>query len=564
MNMKERIGYVVGGTLRSNLRVRLTCKPDTVQEGSFVVIEGTPYLFYSLVTDLQLGSTDPRFADEQFEQRIDPRLAQMLLGQTLYTNIEIMPVLMQETVPDDQLSTGDEITHPIPVKTIPEHHSIVRMAHQGDIEAIFGSVEKKGNFVVGTTREQGLPVCIDLEKFVKRSSGIFGATGTGKSFLTRMILAGLIHENQASVFIFDMHNEYAFDRNDPDTGGRITGLTSKFKGKLQAFGLGPSPMVSGNALSSLMIAESDIEPEDILLLAKELNLRETTDATLNALFSSKGDQWFTFFKELEPGKRIAIDEEGEKTEFAPDSVEGWARDAGIHPEAAKALHTRLRKIFNKPFIIADRQKAQDSLTTIIDYLKNGRHVVLSFGNYESDLDYLLVANILTRRIREAWVNQTNAYNQGHDKPKPRSLVITVEEAHKLMTREMASQTIFSTIAREMRKYFVTLLVVDQRPSQIYDEVMSQLGTRISGWLGDDADISAVLSGLSNKDNLRGMLAHLQEKEEVLLLGWGVPMPLPVRSRRYDDEFWQVLLKNKGKDSSVNDANEADLKAILGF
>jgi len=40
---------------------------------------------------------------------------------------------------------------------------------------------------------------------------------------------------------------------------------------------------------------------------------------------------------------------------------------------------------------------------------------------------------------------------------------------------MAAQTSFSTIAAEMRKYYVTLLIIDQRPSQIYDEVMSQLG-----------------------------------------------------------------------------------------
>jgi hypothetical protein len=37
-----------------------------------------------------------------------------------------------------------------------------------------------------------------------------------------------------------------------------------------------------------------------------------------------------------------------------------------------------------------------------------------------------------------------------------------------------------------------------------------------------------------------MLARLQPKEEVLLLGWGVPMPLPVKSRRYDDQFWKDL------------------------
>ena len=105
---------------------------------------------------------------------------------------------------------------------------------------------------------------------------------------------------------------------------------------------------------------------------------------------------------------------------------------------------------------------------------------------------------------------------------------------------MANQTAFATIAREMRKYSVTLLVIDQRPSQIYDEVMSQLGTRISGWLGDDSDIAAVLSGLSGRDTLRGMLSRLQPKEEVLLLGYGVPMPLPVRSRRYDETFWVEL------------------------
>lgn len=39
---------------------------------------------------------------------------------------------------------------------------------------------------------------------------------------------------------------------------------------------------------------------------------------------------------------------------------------------------------------------------------------------------------------------------------------------------------------------------------------------------------------------------LQPKEEVLLLGWGVPMPLPVRSRRYDEEFWKELLGGKEK------------------
>jgi len=74
--------------------------------------------------------------------------------------------------------------------------------------------------------------------------------------------------------------------------------------------------------------------------------------------------------------------------------------------------------------------------------------------------------------------------------------------------------------------------------------MSQLGTRISGWLGDEDDIHAVLSGLAGRDVLRGMLTHLQQREEVLLLGGSFMMPLPVRSRRYDEKFWKELLGGK--------------------
>jgi len=203
--------------------------------------------------------------------------------------------------------------------------------------------------------------------------------------------------------------------------------------------------------------------------------------------------------------------------------------------------------------------ASNALQQMIENLDNGQHVVLSFGKHETDLDYLFVSNLLTRRIREVWERRTNAFRSGHQgAAEPRPLVIVVEEAHKLLNREMASQTTFSTIAREMRKYYVTLLIIDQRPSQIYDEVMSQLGTRVTGWLGDGDDIQAVLTGLAGRDSLRGMLARLQPKEEVLMLGWGVPMPILVRSRRYDDAFWEELL---GKSTQ---RSEREILDELGF
>ncbi len=556
INQENTVGYVVGGSLKDNLSVRLTVSPQLVQEGAFVVLENGDWNYYGLVTNLLLGSTNPRFADEQSEQRYPEYLARQLHGQTLYTNLEVLPTLMLDRGPEPGSPGYDEWarTHPadqqgpIPVKTIPPHHTRVRLAEALDIATIFGDESKPGNFRIGSTREQGLPVCISLDKFVQRSSGIFGSTGSGKSFLTRIILAGLIHYDHASVLVFDMHNEYGVDDIASDTNKRVLGLKSKFPVKVRLVGLGAGASVRGqNPDFNLEIAEKDIKPEDIELLSRELNLKETTPTTLDALVTSFGERWFSEFKQLQNG--LTEENEDGKRLPAPGSTEYWANENGVNAAAAVGLRSKLNRLFNLPYVA--ESPAADSLGQIINALESGQHVVLSFGNYERDLDYLLVTNLLTRKIRERWEQTTNKYRSQAEK-EPRPLVVVVEEAHKLLNREMASQTSFSTIAREMRKYYVTLLIVDQRPSQIYDEVMSQLGTRISGKLEDDSDLSAVLAGVAGKETLRGMLAHLQPKEEVLLLGWGVPMPIPVRSRRYDDLFWQELLGKMDKKQSVDD------------
>jgi energy-coupling factor transporter ATP-binding protein EcfA2 len=559
-NNQKNIGYVVGGGLKENLRVRLIIPSQQVQEGAFVVIESGSWQFYGLVTDLQLGSTDPRFADEQSESRLPADMARLLHGQTLYTTLEVLPALMLERGPDvsspeypEWRASQPEDPHPLPVKTIPPHHAEVRLAEEGDIAEIFGKSETEGNFVIGYTREQGHPVCINLDKFVQRSAGVFGATGTGKSFLTRLMLAGLIHHNTASVLVFDMHNEYGFDDTASDTHKPVVGLKTKFGTRVRIVALAAGALIRGLPPDfTLEIDERDIQPGDIEMLMRELNLKETTPTTLDALVSEFGrDRWFKAFQEMKVGAVIENDE-GKKIP-APDSVAAWANSAGVNVMAAEGLRSKMQRVFNLEYICEN--PAGNGIEEIIKTLEAGQHVVLSFYEHESDLDYLLVSNLLTRRIREAWEKRTNDFrSKGAKEPHP--LVIVVEEAHKLLNREMAGQTAFSTIAREMRKYYVTLLIIDQRPSQIYDEVMSQLGTRISGWLGDEDDIHSVLSGLAGREALRGMLARLQPKEEVLLLGWGVPMPLPVQSRRYDNIFWEELLgKSKGKmttETAIND------------
>jgi hypothetical protein len=559
----QSLGYIVGGGLREGLRVRLIVAAEEVQEGSFLVCDSGRLRYYGLVTDLQLGATDPRFADEASD-RLQPAIKQALLGKTLFTTLEMYPTLMLDLGPD--LGTAERaefdkrvergLEGPKPVKTVPAHHAPVRAANEADVADIFGH---KG-FEIGSTIEQGYPIRLDLERFVQRSSGIFGATGTGKSFLTRMVLAGLICEDVASALVFDMHNEYAFDDQDTDNNVTVRGLKSLFGQRVQVAALGAGASVRGHQPDfTVELSTRDFEIGDINFLAETLKLTDTASYVLNALANSFGDNWFAEFMKLNT-ETVTNPETGKK-EPHENSVAAWARQNNVHDAAAEALHRRLKRIYDKPYV--SEKPSGNAVKAIVDKLDHGRHVVLSFGNHEGELDYLLVTNILTRRIRENWITKTNAYKKELFGPTPRPLVIAVEEAHKLLNPQVSRQTTFGTIAREMRKYFVTLLVIDQRPSGIDDEVMSQLGTRITGWLGDSDDIRAVLTGLAGREQLRGMLARLQEKEEVLLLGWGVKMPIPVRSRRYDEKFYADMREcpdGRGTDTlpddyGMDDAND---------
>ena len=169
---------------------------------------------------------------------------------------------------------------------------------------------------------------------------------------------------------------------------------------------------------------------------------------------------------------------------------------------------------------------------------------------------MFVANYLTRRIHRHYVAAKNIASgrQGDD---PRPLMIVIEEAHKFLDPEIAQHTIFGTIAREMRKYNVTLLIVDQRPSGIDDEVMSQIGTRVTCLLDNEADIRAVFSGVSGASALREVLARLDTQQQALIMGHAVPMPVVIRTRDYGENLYADLghVTNADPETNVKHAKE---------
>jgi DNA helicase HerA-like ATPase len=87
---------------------------------------------------------------------------------------------------------------------------------------------------------------------------------------------------------------------------------------------------------------------------------------------------------------------------------------------------------------------------------------------------------------------------------------------------------------------VALLIVDQRPSGIDEEVLSQIGTKIIALLNDEKDIQAVLTGVSNAGGLRSILATLDTKKQALVMGHAIAMPVVVKTREYDETFYAAM------------------------
>ncbi len=515
--MLTPIGTIIAGSLADGLIMRMSQSSplETIKTGKFVCIVGMHYRFFSMITDFTLASTNQELLTLPAGV-LHPMIAQLLQARDLYTTITLKPMLMLG--PDNRHS---------PVKTIPPHFAPVYEATQRDVALIFGDEAdaERRYFSIGTPLDMATPVCINLEKLTERSNGIFGKTGTGKTFLTRLVLAGLIKHEKAVNLIFDMHSEYGLQARTEGKKQFVKGLKTLFGGRVMIASLDPASTRRRGTTPDLelMLSYQSVHVEDILSLSYELNLHPTAVEAAYLIAAKHKNRWLA-----------ALLQHGE-------NLKEFAESLGAHPESIAALYRKLKRIERLPFFGDDASVSVSAIDTIMLYLQRGISVIIEFGNFTDTFVYLLIANMITRRIHAAYIEQTERFlGSQKAEDEPQKLMITIEEAHKFLNPLAARQTIFGIIAREMRKYYVSLLVVDQRPSGIDPEVISQIGTKIVAQLNDEKDIQAVLTGVNGAQQLRTVLAGLDSKKQALVMGHAVAMPIVVQTREYDATFYEAM------------------------
>lgn len=434
------------------------------------------------------------------------------------------------------------IEGPQPAKTVPSHFSVVNLASQRDVELVFGS-EDEGKFYIGTPLDMETKICLNLPELVKRSNGVFGKSGTGKTFLTRLLLIGMLQKGKAVNLVFDMHNEYGW-AGTSEAGRPVKALKQLFPEKVAVFTLDEESSRRRRVSTDFVVrmGYDEIEPEDIAILRQTLNLTEASVQAVYQLYREFGHKrWIEATLDLE---------DAEETRELLNKL-------SIHESTYRNLRRGLETIRRLPFLVP--HAPDNAVRRILEYLDRGINVVLEFGRYTDITAYILVANLLTRRIHTQYRERMEKA-LGEDIAPPRPLVITIEEAHKFLNPEVANQTIFGTIAREMRKYNVTLLVIDQRPSGIDDEVMSQIGTKITCLLDNEKDIDSVLAGVSGKSELKSVLSRLESRQQALIFGHAVPMPVVIRTREYGSaESYKDFIPSK--EDEIRKQAEKDIKEL---
>jgi DNA helicase HerA-like ATPase len=308
-----------------------------------------------------------------------------------------------------------------------------------------------------------------------------------------------------------------------ERGPRAKGLKQLFPDRISICTLDAESSRRRNSRPDfeVKLGYDEIEPEDIDMLRATMNLSDAMVDAAYTLSKKWGERWIERLLKFDPADIEEIEE------TTPNRAGTLA-----------ALQRRMQRFERWDFLVS--HSTGDSVNQIVNKLDQGMSVVLEFGRYGNSLEaYMLVANYLTRRIHEMYVDRVERA-LGDSSMEPPQLLITIEEAHKFLDPKIASQTTFGVIAREMRKYNVTLLVVDQRPSGIDEEVMSQIGTRVTALLDNERDIAAVLTGINGAAGLREVLARLDTKQQAIIMGHAVPMPVVVKTRNYDEEFYAAI------------------------
>lgn len=463
---------------------------------------------------------------------------------------------------------GDDLTIP-PKKVEP--------ATEEEIKKIYiESVEDKEQFTFcSLSSNANIRIPVNGNKFFNKHIAIVGSTGSGKSHTLSTIIQTAVNSksgdfslNNSHVIIFDIHSEYksAFpDANFID----IKNLTL------------PYWMLNSEELEEFFI---DTEANDhnqryifkeSVVAERKSNFVGSEDEKSKIHFDSP--LFFDIYNIL----KYAIDKNTELIGTGEEYVSGAKK--GQEKTTQGSLYGKLTNFVNRlenkindkrlDFLIGENSKKitfQETIKQLIGFNETSKSNVTVIDLSGVPFEVLsITVSLISRIVFEygyIYKRLRNNINPNEKINNDIPILLVYEEAHKYvpnsdLVKYRSSKKSIERIAKEGRKYGVTLLLASQRPSEISETIFSQCNNFIAMRLTNPVDQGYVKKLLP--DSLGSLIEKMPslKQGEALLIGESVILPSIVQIDKCKNEpssndipYWE-LWKEEWKDMDIDKIKE---------
>lgn len=408
----------------------------------------------------------------------------------------------------------------------------------GFMRVISNIVAEDNPLIIGKyTLDDNAIAYLNGNKFFQRHAFIGGSTGSGKSWTTAKIIEQVASLKNANAILFDLHGEYSPLISDGISHFKVAGPGDIESGKSIGDGIIHLPywLLSYEALVSLFVDRSDQNaPNQAMIMAREVNAAKKlyleTGGHQDILDNFTVDSPVPFSLDALLARLNAINVEmvpGAKTEKQGD----------FHGKLSRMIARLENKISDRRlgflFQGGDQVLKFDWLNNLANALlgsttenESGGVKIIDFSEVPSDVLPLIVSLVARLAFSiQQWTPSTRRH----------PVALMCDEAHLYIpNRNLAeaadeiSIDIFERIAKEGRKYGVSLVVISQRPSEVNKTILSQCSNFVSMRL-TNADDQAVIKKLL-PDSLGGFSDILPTLDtgEALVVGDASLLPSRIR------------------------------------
>lgn len=448
------------------------------------------------------------------------------------------------------------------VNTYPEINSQVYLAESKALSIIMNSLDSEiksntGLAIGKYASNKSVDAILDGNKFFQRHASIVGSTGSGKSFTVANILEKANKLGYSNIIVFDLHGEYnelsyAKQIKINDNGGLHIPLWFFNYEEIHSLFIESAEGTSSNQ-RAVVIQYILENKKKYIENSKEFNSSEIITADTPVPFSAIG---LKAYLEDENIKEVGTGESYKSGEKKGQEKTKQGQYNGKLTNLITRLQTKIDdKKYNFIFNEESTNQANYLNHFVSEIMDNDSKIkVIDLSEVPSDM-LSIVIGIVTRLVYDVQFWMTPATDETRH-----PLAFICDEAHLYMPKdtskmkavEKKSLEIFEKIAKEGRKYGVSLVIVSQRPAELNTTIISQCNNIISLKITNDRDKSAVATMLT--DSLIGLVDVLPNLDvgECIVVGDSIKLPTKIILDKPKEEpksstidFWDRWFDGKG-------------------